>query len=197
MRTQLIVIAAGCLACALGVGAASAQTVPIAQPPIAEPEPSDSPADQVDHVQGPRGLRPAGPQQAKMVLRPGGYLLRTFDTNHDGVISKEELAAGAARAFEEADENHDGVVGAIEQTAWAANYGGIHDVLSNTMLFDVNLDHSVSRDEFVYGVMRLAEPVKDASGGVQVSKLMIAEKQELPPLPEGKQVIHERRGGFR
>jgi hypothetical protein len=199
MRTYLFATAIGCLACGLGAAQASAQTIQTAQPPIAEPSPE---ADAVVHVDSKRriDLKPQGPQPVVMRLRPGGQLLASFDVNGDGVISKQELLAGAQAAFEAADANHDGVVSGLEQTAWATSYGGINDVLSNPMMFDSNLDHLVSKDEFIAGVMRLAEPAKDSTGGVPVSKLMIAERpdnrRERPDVlqtPPGQQ----QRGGFK
>jgi hypothetical protein len=200
MRFQLTAVAAVCLALGLGAASASAQTIQTAQPTIPEPSPEAS-ADAVVHVEHARRPdgKPEGPQPVVMRLRPGGQLLKSFDVNGDGVISKQELLAGAQAAFEAADQNHDGIVSGLEQTAWAANYGGINDVLSNPMLFDSNLDHMVSKDEFIAGVMRLAEPAKDSTGGVPVSKLMIAERPQdrQPPVVEEKKAPpREQRGGF-
>ena len=206
MRTRLLAIAIasltmGCLAFGPGASAASAQTIQTAQPVIAEPS---ADADAVVHVDPARHVDgkpqpPQGPQPVTMRLRPGGHLLKSFDTNGDGVISKQELQAGALAAFEAADENHDGVVSGLEQTAWAANFGGINDVLSNPMVFDSNLDHMVSKDEFVAGVMRLAEPAKDSTGGFPVSKLMIAERpqdRQSPPDVLQAPPAQQQRGGL-
>jgi hypothetical protein len=198
MRIQLFALVAGCFALGLGAAQASAQTIQTAQPPIAEPS---SEADQVVHVDRSRraDLKPQGPQPVVMRLRPGGQLLGSFDANQDGVISKQELLAGARMAFDVADENHDGVVSGLEQTAWATGFGGINDVLSNPMMFDSNLDHMVSKDEFVAGVLRLAEPAKDASGGVPVSKLTIAERpqeRQAPPDVLQSPPAQQQRGGF-
>jgi hypothetical protein len=199
MKLHLFATAIGCLAFGLGAADASAQTIQTAQPPIAEPSPE---AEAVVHVDGKRRVE-AGPQGRKPVvmrLRPGGQLLRSFDANGDGVISSQELLAGARMAFDAADENHDGVVSGLEQTAWATSYGGINDVLSNPMMFDSNLDHLVSKDEFVAGVMRLAEPAKDPGGVIPIAKLLVAEPSDNPPerpdvlqTPPGRQ----QRGGFR
>lgn len=175
--------------------AASAQTIQTRQPPVAEPAPSTAP-DVVEHVDGKHPVGPRPIQPASMRFRPGGMLLKSFDANQDGLVSREELLAGAKAAFAQADANSDGVVSGLEQTAWAARFGGVNDVLSNAMIFDSNLDHSVSQDEFVVGVMRLAEPVKDATGGLQVAKLMVEEHPEgLPPTEQGRQRVQERRGG--
>jgi hypothetical protein len=191
MKPHLAALASSFLFAALAAAApATAQTVVTTQPAIPEPPAAPSsnpaaPADEIIRVPDRPGqrIRAEAPAPGEMRMRPGGQLLVTFDTNHDGLISRSELEAGAASAFTAADSNQDGLVGGIEQTAWAAGYGGVHSVLSNAILFDANLDRSVNEQEFLAGVYRLAEPMRDSSGGVPVSSLMAAVTDE--PQPQG------------
>ena len=54
--------------------------------------------------------------------RPG-MRIDGFDTNKDGVITKEEFDAGMAARFTELDANHDGVMTADEQRAARGRMG--------------------------------------------------------------------------
>ncbi len=54
------------------------------------------------------GLTPLGAAQAQDL--PGQRILQRIDTNGDGVISKEEMAAAGERVFKRLDRNGDGVI---------------------------------------------------------------------------------------
>lgn len=121
----------------------------------AEVEPT-APPDEVDRVVGPqRGSGMRAPEGVR-VVQPGALLFASFDRNHDGRITAEEIEAGAAGAFAAADRNGDGAISGFEQNDWAATVGSLNDVLSNPMTFDVDLDRSVTREEFVAGLKRIA-----------------------------------------
>jgi hypothetical protein len=191
MKTLLAL--AGCVL-SLGLALpAAAQTIITSQPPVADA--AGRPTTDPRQSPGPDGIvrvaptpervdkKPDAPKGPIAKMRPGGQLLTTFDANHDGVVSKAELQAGAEASFAAADVNEDGSVGGIEQGQWASGYGGASDVLSNLMLFDANLDRTVTKEEFVAGIFRLAAPAKDASGGFPVSSLMVSVETEKELTP--------------
>lgn len=180
-------------------GPASAQqkgdeTVPTNANAAPEPE-------HVDRVSGlPPGAVPAGVgREGVRLVKPGALLFANFDTNHDGKITEAEIEAGAQAAFLIADKNHDGQLTGFEQSDWATLMGSAGDVLGNPMEFDTNLDHIVTREEFVSGIHRLAktlmkpghdeltyadliQPLQATSGA------LASESGEAPPLtkPNGK-----------
>ncbi|MDP3492243.1 MAG: hypothetical protein Q8R82_03955 [Hyphomonadaceae bacterium] len=113
--------------------------------------------DRIDRVTG--APSPGGifrPPEGVKVVSPGALIYASFDRNFDGVISVEEIAAGAAAAFDVADKNRDGFVTGFEQTDWAARMSSGGDVMANAMTFDIDLDRQVTRGEFVAGFKRLA-----------------------------------------
>lgn len=55
---------------------------------------------------------------------PGGGMFDRLDTNHDGVITKDEFQADVAARFARLDTNHDGKVSAEERAAARPGGGG-------------------------------------------------------------------------
>jgi len=142
------------------VSPSPAQIPPDQLPPIqpAPPKPQEQAAevDRIDRVSG-SGVGPMmrAPEGVKVVA-PGALIYASFDRNFDGVVTLEEMDAGAALAFEVADKNRDGFVTGFEQTDWAARMGATGDVMANAMTFDIDLDRQVTRAEFIAGFKRLA-----------------------------------------
>ena len=130
-----------------------------------------APVDSIDRVVpqgvggGERAFASRGADGVRTV-RPGALLFASFDTNHDGKITREEFEAGARASFRVADANGDGVISGFEQNDWAAAVGTSNDILSNPMAFDTDLDRNVTEEEFVTGLRRIAEPITDAQTGV-------------------------------
>jgi hypothetical protein len=119
----------------------------------------DAPPPDVDRVAGP-GLPPGVGREGVRIVRPGAMLFASYDANHDGKITDDEIEVGAVASFAVADKNNDGAVAGFEQTDWATLVGSGSDVLANSMQFDSDLDHSVTRAEFVSGIHRLADTLK-------------------------------------
>jgi hypothetical protein len=119
----------------------------------------DVPPPDVDRVAGP-GLPPGVGREGVRLVRPGAMLFASYDANHDGKITDAEIDAGAAQSFAVADKNNDGAITGFEQTDWATLVGSGSDVLSNSMQFDTDVDHSVTRAEFLSGIHRLADSLK-------------------------------------
>ena len=121
--------------------------------------------DRIDRITGTTG--PGGsfrPPEGVKVVTPGALVFASFDANLDGTISKEEIAAGSARAFQIADRNGDGVITGFEQTDWAGVMGDPTGVLANAMTFDIDLDRSVTPSEFAAGMHRIAGQIADDNG---------------------------------
>lgn len=111
-------------------------------------------------------------------LVPGGVLIVTFDTDGDGVVSREELTTGIAAAFAHADANGDGQLTALEQQAWAASLPVRDDTLSNPVRFDPNLDRIVTYEEFYTVIVQLAASYQDSDGNIPVASLTLPDRPE-------------------
>jgi hypothetical protein len=182
---------------------APSQTLPSPTAPTPTPAPTTpgtivqsgdveqvAPIDDVDRVVGGGPSRGPGfrAPEGVRVVRPGALLFASFDQNFDGKITPAEIDAGAAGAFTAADRNGDGVMSGFEQNDWAAQMGGGADILSNPMTFDVDLDRSVSKPEFVIGIKRMAS---------QISTSEIAFSDLMKPLNSQEQRADRGEGGNR
>ena len=140
---------------------AAAQETPGQQPPdvIQKGEVEEvAPPDEIDRVVAPPRGGFRAPEGVR-VVQPGALLFASFDRNFDGRISEAEIEAGAAGAFAAADRNGDGSITGFEQNDWAVSVASMNDVLSNPMTFDIDLDRSVTKAEFVSGLKRIAGQV--------------------------------------
>jgi hypothetical protein len=140
--------------------------------------------DRIDRITGTTG--PGGsfrPPEGVKVVTPGALVFASFDSNLDGTISKEEIAAGATRAFQVADRNTDGAITGFEQTDWATAMGDATGVLANAMTFDIDLDRSVTPSEFAAGMHRIAGQIADDNGVLRYTDLV----QPLNRAPEQAQ----------
>ncbi|WP_027052389.1 EF-hand domain-containing protein [Mesorhizobium erdmanii] len=97
------------------------------------------------------GLTPLGAAQAQDM--PGQRILQRIDTNGDGAISKDEMAAARERLFKRLDRNGDGVIDekeiesarqAIEDRAEVAQAR----LANRWRRMDANGDGKVSEQEF-------------------------------------------------
>lgn len=129
--------------------------------------------DRIDRIPGsgpPAGAGPRGPDGVKVVA-PGALIFASFDRDANGRITLAEIEAGAATAFAAADRNGDGLITGFEQTDWAASVGSATDVIANAMTFDIDLDHSVTKAEFVTGLKRIAGQIQ-SSGDLTFADLL-------------------------
>lgn len=117
-----------------------------------------APPDEIDRVVAPQRGGFRAPDGVR-VVGPGALLFASFDRNFDGKVSAGEIEMGAAGAFAMADRNGDGAITGFEQNSWAASVASMNDVLSNPMTFDVDLDRSVTKEEFAAGLKRIAGQV--------------------------------------
>jgi len=128
--------------------------------------------ERIERVVAPRPIGAGVRNDGVRVVRPGALLLASFDRNGDGRVSPSELSDGAKVSFRFADRNADGVLSGFEQSDWAGVIGGLEDVLSNPMLFDTDLDRSVTPTEFEAGLRRMSEGYSDAAGNIAFSALI-------------------------
>ena len=68
---------------------------------------------------------------------PGGGMFDRLDTNHDGVITKEEFQADVAARFARLDTNHDGKVSPEERAAARPGGGGGRGMAGDMTLADI------------------------------------------------------------
>merc|ERR1719414_2486045 len=62
----------------------------------------------------PRAATPTAPTKRVAVVDMTSDVLKSTDTNHDGIISREELQRAIRDIFDRADTNHDGVISRAE-----------------------------------------------------------------------------------
>jgi hypothetical protein len=173
------------LACAAGAGPVLAQVITTNS---ARPSANlEAPPPDVDRVAGPT-LPPGVGREGVRLVRPGAMLFASYDVNHDGKITDAEIDAGAALSFAVADKNNDGALTGFEQTDWATLVGSGSDVLSNSMQFDTDVDHSVTKAEFVSGLHRLADSLKKKGESVLTYADLV---QALQPQPGGSAQANE------
>lgn len=128
--------------------------------------------DQIDRITGL--ANPGGPNRAPpgvKVVAPGALIFASFDRNGDGVITIAEIEAGADVAFAIADRNGDGVITGFEQSDWAAAMNSGQDEMANAMTFDIDLDRTVKKAEYVAGLKRIAAQIR-ADGDLTFADLL-------------------------
>ncbi|MEM8920789.1 MAG: hypothetical protein AAGB25_05435 [Pseudomonadota bacterium] len=113
-----------------------------------------------------RVVGPQTPLEGVRISKPGALVLASFDTNGDMQITPEERVAGAVRAFATADTDGSGQLSGFEQQDWAKAAGSPDGPLANALLFDANLDRTVTPDEFAEGLERLAKTYANPETGV-------------------------------
>jgi Ca2+-binding EF-hand superfamily protein len=94
-------------------------------------------------------------------------LFEDADTNHDGVVSREEYAAARAAKFDQLDRNHDGFLTDADFPRMGKLGGDrvekLHDMLQK---MDADHDGKVSRDEFKNGGTAIFDLVDANRDGV-------------------------------
>lgn len=129
--------------------------------------------DEVVRLPSPGGLKHETPVHGEKPSRlvPAGGLFLSFDANHDGRISGEELNSGISQAFHAADASGDGALTALEQQDWASRLPTHDDTLANPVRFDPNLDRMVSPTEFRDVIVQLAADYAEPSGDILLVSL--------------------------
>lgn len=128
-------------------------------------------------------------------LVPGGGLFLSFDTNRDGVITRQEIDRGIVEAFAAADANGNGTLAALEQQAWADSLPTRDESLANPVRFDPNLDRAVSPEEFALVITGLADGYGDPETGIILLEDLKADER-APERVRGERSELAARNGF-
>jgi Ca2+-binding EF-hand superfamily protein len=80
------------------------------------------------------------------VMPDAASLGQRADTNHDGVVSREEFLAARAAQFDRFDSNHDGYLDSADAAALPESMGRMFQLMQR--IADKDGDGRVSRDEF-------------------------------------------------
>ena len=142
--------------------------------------------DRIDRITGM--ANPGGPGRAPpgvKVVSPGALIFASFDHNGDGVITIAEIEAGAEIAFVAADKNGDGVITGFEQADWAALMNSGADEMANAMTFDIDLDRTVTKAEFVAGLKRIASQIQP-QGELKFADLLQPLSRPSNDAPQGQ-----------
>jgi len=140
-------------------------------------------------VPSPASQAPEGTSAATADAKPDDdYDLATFDSNHDGVLTKDELEAGLKALFAKADTNGDGALSSSEVRP-------INDKLLNVQggspIIDWNADGKIDMTEFA-SQWRTKFERSDVNGDGTLDARELAGRakahkpRELPPAEFGK-----------
>lgn len=129
---------------------------------------------------------PGGSQDMQMI-RSGALLIASFDSNHDFMVTDEEIETGARNTFAVADSDGNNVVSPLEQRAWAARISGEDNVLGNASLFVSMIPGQVSEDEFVAGLKIFSDRFRDEEGQIYFTGLTFDMPTRPADRPEGKE----------
>lgn len=106
---------------------------------------------------------------------------RRADTNHDGVVSREEFLGARAAQFDRFDADHDGNLDQADAEALPERTGGMFQWMERTA--DANGDGRISRDEFNNMPARGFERMDANQDGVlepdEMQRVMHAAQQRL------------------
>jgi len=97
---------------------------------------------------------------AQMARHDPAELFARADSNHDGVVGRQEFLDARAARFDKLDRNHDGYLTDDDMPRFVRSDAGrmrkFHAVLQ---MADSDHDGTVSRDEFIAAGMRMFELV--------------------------------------
>ncbi|MEM8634891.1 MAG: hypothetical protein AAGF33_07940 [Pseudomonadota bacterium] len=140
--------------------------------------------------------REAAPQLSNTErLIPGGGLLLSFDSDHDGRVSDDELFTGIEAAFAAADLNQDGYLTPLEQISWSESLPTRDASLSNPARFDPNLDRRVDAEEFAMVVSSFARDLADEESGEVVIASLKSTRRDRQEQREEQAARPDRRRG--
>jgi len=128
-------------------------------------------------------------------MKPAALLLASFDEDHDYAVSADELDAGLARAFEQADEDGDGALSLMEHARWSRRTAGDAAARPGRFDFDANADSQITRAEFRETLQSFARRYAGDDGIIQFSELTTEavgrglaverpQQQTLPDMPD-------------
>jgi hypothetical protein len=90
---------------------------------------------------------PLAPTPPSLVVEPVAMMIATFDDDHDGKVTRDELKRGVQRSFEAIDTAHTGKMGYIAFSDWAVKWLGDATALPSPFETDADGDNQITLDE--------------------------------------------------
>lgn len=112
--------------------------------------------------------------------RPVALLFVSMDTDHDLVVTGQELAAGIRAEWARADKNHNDVISGFEIADWDKAVLGDPEAMPDRLSLDVDLDGSISFAEFEAGL-------KSAFANLDANRDGRLDREELLVSPSARQ----------
>ena len=124
--------------------------------------------------------RDRGPRETDTDFHPTINLLTRYDANQDGTITRAEMEAGLRKEFDAADTNHDGRLDADEVAAVNAQRWS-EDKSAASTIVDWNQDGYVDFNEFAATTRSLfAEIDRNGDGQLSPDELKAYEGRKKP-----------------
>ena len=122
---------------------------------------------------GSKGPPPIGPQPPTLVVEPVAMMIATFDDDHDGKVTREEMRKGVERSFYAIDTAHTGKMGYILFSDWAKLWLGDPNALPSPFEVDADGDNQITLDELQASFGRIfARLDKDKDGVLTRTELL-------------------------
>lgn len=124
---------------------------------------------------GPPGGGPGGPAgpgggpgrlQEPKIARPVAILFTGLDANRDMMVTADELNAGIEAEFARADTDRSGVITGFEMVDWGRTVLGDAEALPDLRAMDVDLNYTVTPQEFSTALRREFEKLDRNADGV-------------------------------
>ena len=129
---------------------------------------------------------PPEPREHTAAFHPPIDMLKRYDADHDGTLTRAELEAGIKADFAAADANHDGKLDedetrAVNEQRWSEGQS------TTSTLVDWNHDGVVDFNEFAGTARSLFEELdKDGDGRLSPKEMGQKPDAELPAKPPGE-----------
>ena len=124
---------------------------------------------------------PPDPSEHRAPFHPPIEMLKRYDADHDGTLTRAEMEAGLKADFAAADANHDGKLDeeetrAVNEQRWSEGQS------TTSTIVDWNHDGVVDFKEFAGTVRSLFEELdKDGDGKLSPKEMGTDKPKEAPP----------------
>ena len=109
---------------------------------------ASEPKEQTSNSPSKGSTRTLRDLKSSQIATPVGLLLASMDSNHDAVISREEMNADLNIFFDAADSNGNGALSPIEFGDWSEKFLGSRYTVPSQLNFDHDQNSSISLNEF-------------------------------------------------
>jgi Ca2+-binding EF-hand superfamily protein len=135
---------------------------------------------------GKNRVPPIGPTPPILVVEPVAMMIATFDDDHDGKVSRDELKKGVARSFDAIDTAHSGKMGYIVFGDWAKQWLGDVNALPSPYEVDTNGDDQITIDELQASFVRTFARLDKDKDGVLTRAELLTIRAEVRTFGDGK-----------